>query len=84
MGRTIPSWRMVVEAEVEKLKRFQEFLRQEDRAIFEDMLNQCKLLASAASVMASPIRQIPLILSMLFAHHKKLIQLEKRLEEHGL
>ncbi|HUK28809.1 MAG TPA: hypothetical protein VLV31_10325 [Candidatus Acidoferrales bacterium] len=84
MGRTIPSWRMVVEDEVEKLKRFQEFLRQEDKAIFEDMLNQCKLLASAASVMASPIKQIPLILSILFAHHKKLIQLEKRFEEHGL
>ncbi len=75
---------MVVEAEVEKLKRFQEFLRQEDKAVFEDMLNQCRLLASAASVMASPIKQVPLIISMLFAHHKKLIELEKRLEAHGL
>ncbi len=81
MGRTIPSWRTVVEAEVEKLKRFQEFLRQEDKIIFEDMLNQCKLLASAASVMASPIKQVPLIISMLFAHHKKIIELEKRIEE---
>ena len=84
MGRTIPSWRMVVEAEVEKLKRFQEFLRQEDKAVFEDMLNQCRLLASAASVMASPIKQVPLIISMLFAHHKKLVEIEKRLEAHGL
>ena len=84
MGRTIPSWRMVVEAEVDKLKRFQDFLRQEDKVIFEDMLNQCKLLASAASVMASPIKQVPLIISVLFAHHKKLGELEKRLEEHGL
>jgi len=84
MGRTIPSWRMVVEAEIEKLKRFQEFLRQEDKVLFEDMLNQCKLLASAASVMASPIKQVPMIISMLFAHHKKLVELEKRLEAHGL
>ena len=84
MGRTIPSWRMVVEAEVEKLKRFQEFLRREDQVMFEDMLDQCKLLASAASVMASPIKQVPLIISMLFAHHKKLAELEKRLEAHGL
>lgn len=84
MGRTVPSWRMVVEAEVEKLKRFQEFLRQEDKAVFEDMLDQCKLFASAASVMASPIKQIPLVISMLFAHHKKLTELEKRLEANGL
>jgi len=75
---------MVVEAEVEKMKRFQEFLRRDDRVIFEDMLDQCRLLASAASVMASPIKQVPLILSMLFAHHKKLVELEKRLEAHGL
>jgi hypothetical protein len=84
MGRTIPSWRMVVEAEVEKLQKFQEFLRQEDKIIFEDMLNQCKLLASAASVMSSPIKQVPLLISMLFAHHKKIIELEKRIEERGL
>ena len=75
---------MVVEAEVEKLKRFQEFLREEDKTIFEEMLDQCKLLASAASVMASPVKQIPLIISMLFAHQKKLAELEKRLEVHGL
>jgi hypothetical protein len=74
---------MVVETEVEKLKRFQEFLRQEDRVMFDDMLDQCKLLASAASVMASPIKQVPLIISMLFAHQKKLAELEKRLEAHG-
>jgi len=84
MGRTIPPWRMVVEAEVEKLKRFHEFLRQEDKTMFEDMLDQCKLLASAASVMASPIKQVPLIISILFAHHKKLTELEKRLEARGL
>jgi len=75
---------MVVEAEVEKLKNFQEFLREEDKTIFEEMLDQCKLLASAASVMASPVKQIPLIISMLFAHQKKLAELEKRLEAHGL
>jgi hypothetical protein len=66
--------------EVEKLKHFQEVLSQEDKARFEHMLVQCKLLISATSGMASPIRQLPLIISMLFAHHKKLTELEKRLE----
>jgi hypothetical protein len=80
MGRTIPSWRMVVEAETEKLKKFRDSLRQEDKLIFEDLLNQCKLYASAASSLVSPVKEIPLILSMLFAHHKKLVELEKRLK----
>jgi hypothetical protein len=84
MGRTIPSWRIVVEEEVEKLKKFRNSLRLEDKLIFEDLLNQCKLYASAASALASPIKEIPLILSILFAHHKKLTELEKRLNEKTL
>ncbi|MGA3406635.1 MAG: hypothetical protein ABSD49_12955 [Candidatus Bathyarchaeia archaeon] len=81
MGRTIPSWRMVVEAEVEKMKKFRDALRLDDKMIFEDLLNQCKLYASAAGSLTSPIKEIPLIMSILFAHHKKLTELEKRLNE---
>jgi hypothetical protein len=80
MGRTIPSWRMVVETEVEKLKKFQDSLRLDDKLVFEDLLNQCKLYASAASALASPVKEMPLIVSILFAHHKKLAELEKRLD----
>ena len=79
MGRTIPSWRMVVEDEIERLKRFRDSLRLEDKKIFEDLLNQCKLYASAASSLASPVKEVPLIISILFAHHKKLTELERRL-----
>jgi hypothetical protein len=79
MGRTIPSWRVVVEGEIERLKKFRDSLRLEDKQIFEDLLNQCKLYASAASSLASPVKEIPLIISMLFAHHKKLTELERRL-----
>jgi hypothetical protein len=72
---------MVVEAQVEKWKNFRDSLSLEDRLIFEDLLNQCKLYASAASAMASPIKEMPMILSILFTHHKKLIELEKRLND---
>jgi len=81
MGRTVPSWRMVAEAEVEKMSKFRDSLRLEDKVIFEDLLNQCKLYASAASSLASPVKEMPLIISILFAHHKKLAELEKRLNE---
>ena len=79
MGRTIPSWRMVVEDEIDRLKKFRDSLRLEDKKIFEDLLNQCKLYASAASSLASPVKEVPLIISILFAHHKKLTELERRL-----
>ena len=79
MGRTIPAWRMVVDAELERMKNFQELLRSEDQIIFEDMMNQCKLYASYASTLASSIKEVPLIISMLFAHHKILWEHEKYL-----
>ncbi|MGB9023984.1 MAG: hypothetical protein WCC94_11205 [Candidatus Bathyarchaeia archaeon] len=81
MGRTIPSWRIVVEQELTKMNKFKQFLRAEDRIIFEDIMNQCKLYASAAGVLASSVKEFPLLLSMLFAHHKKLIELESQMKE---
>lgn len=81
MGRTIPSWRIVVEGEVERLKKFRDSLRLEDKMIFEDLLNQCKLYASAASALASPVKEVPLIFSMLFAHHKRIMKLETQLKK---
>ena len=79
MGRTVPSWRMVVEGELEKMKRFSQFLRSEDKEIFDDLLNQCRLYASYGSTMASPVKAIPLLMSMIFGQHKRLMELEKRI-----
>jgi hypothetical protein len=78
-GRTIPSWRMVVEAEIAKLRKFQEFLRTDDKLVFQDLLNQCKLYAPYASSMVSTIKEVPLFFSMLFGQHKKIIELEKKI-----
>jgi hypothetical protein len=68
---------MVVEQDLAKLSRFREFLRSEDKEVFDDLLNQCRLYASYASTMASPITEVPLLLSMLFGQHKRLMELEK-------
>jgi hypothetical protein len=79
VGRTVPSWRIVVEGELERLARFRTFLRSEDKDVFDDLLNQCRLYASFAGSMASPVKEIPLLMSMLFGQHKRLMDLEKRM-----
>jgi hypothetical protein len=79
MGRTIPSWHIIVEQEITRLSRFKQFLGPEDRLVFDDLLSQCKLYAAEAGVLASPVKEVPLLLSMIFAQHKKLIELEKRI-----
>ena len=70
---------MVVEEELTHIRRFKQFLRAEDRIVFDDLLNQCKLYASFASSMATPVKEVPLFMSMLFAQHKRITDLERRL-----
>ena len=79
MGRTIPSWRLVVNDELERIGRFRDFLRVEDKEIFDDLLRQCKHYAPYASTMASVVKEVPLMFSMLFGQHKMIWELEKRL-----
>jgi hypothetical protein len=81
MGRTIPSWRIVVNEEIAAMSRFKQFLGPEDRELFDDLLNQCLLYAPQAGVLASCVKEVPLLLSMIFAHHKKLAELEKRVND---
>jgi hypothetical protein len=84
VGRTVPSWRMVVEAELGKLRRFRAFLRSEDKEVFDDLLDQCRLYASFGGSMASPVKEMPLLMSMLFGQHKRLMELEKRIPHNNL
>src|SRR5437867_12709310 len=79
MGRTIPSWRLVVNDEIERIGRFRSFLRVEDKEIFDDLLRQCKHYAPYASTMASVGKEVPLTFSMLFGQQRMIWHLEKRL-----
>jgi hypothetical protein len=84
MGTTIPSWRIGVDEELVKMARFKQFLRAEDRVVFDDLLAQCRLYAPDAGALSSSIKEMPLLLSMVFAQHKRLVELEKRIKEAGL
>jgi hypothetical protein len=61
--------------------QLKQFLRPEDRAVFDDLLTQCKLYAVGGEVFTSPVKEMSLLFSMIFAQHKRLIELEKRLNE---
>jgi hypothetical protein len=78
---TMPSWRIIVEQKSAELSRFKQFLRGEDRAVFDDLLAQCRLYAAGGEVFASPVKEMSLLFSMIFAQHKRLTELEKRLNQ---
>jgi hypothetical protein len=69
---------MIVEAELAKLKRFQSYLTLEEKLIFDDLIVSCKRYAPYASTMVYTIKEVPLIISMLFGQQKRLAALEKK------
>ena len=71
---------MIVEEELVKLKKFQSYLRVEDKLIFDDLIVQCKTYAPYASTMVYTIKEVPLLISMLFGQHKKIVALEKKVQ----
>ena len=80
MGRTIPSWRQLLEQELARLGGFKHTLRRDERQVFDDLLNQCRLYASATSAAALPTKADALFLTLLFAHHKMLRELQENVE----
>nr|MDO8133980.1 hypothetical protein [Candidatus Njordarchaeum guaymaensis] len=80
MGRTIPSWRMVLEEELKRWKRFQDALRIDEREIFDDLINECRRQASAAGAATFPVKTEGMFLSILFTHHKGLRELRDKVE----
>ena len=80
MGRTIPSWRMLLEEELTRWKRFRDALRIDERPIFDDLMDECRRHASAAGAAVLPAKIEGMFLSLLFSHHKSLKELRDKIE----
>jgi hypothetical protein len=72
---------MIMRDEVKRFSAFREFLRLDDQPAFDDLMLQCELYAPNASTMTSVVKEVPLLMSMLFGQHKRLLELEKRIME---
>jgi len=80
MGRTIPSYRIVLEEELKRWERFRDALRTDEREVFQDMMDECRRNASAAGAACFPAKTEGMFLSILFAHHKAFKELLKQME----
>jgi hypothetical protein len=81
LGRTIPSYRMVLENEIKKWERFARALRSEDRAAFVKLMNACRCYASAAGAATRPVLTEAMFMSILLSHQKALREIRATLEK---
>jgi len=81
MGKTVPSYRMAVEWEIDKWKGFRNGLAsEEEREAFDELMDMCRKYASESSCATNPIIFEPMLMSILLFQQQKIRSLEKQLK----
>ena len=80
MGKTVESYRIALDTEIQSWNGFIKALRADDREVFEQMADACRNHASAGSNATRPEIFEPMVMSILLEQQKKLIRLEKELD----
>jgi len=79
MGKTVESYRLALDTEIQTWNGFAKALRTDDREAFDRMTDACRNHASAGSNATRPEVFEPMVMSILLEQQKKLIRLEKEL-----
>src|SRR5215216_6950237 len=81
MGRTIPSFRIVLEMEKAEWKPFHNALDKSERKEFDDMFDIPRLYLTACSNSVQLVPLHPIIMSILFHHYKELTEIISEVEQ---
>lgn len=79
MGKTVESYRIALDMEIQRWNGFAKALRNDDREAFEQLMDACRNYASAGSNATRPVMFEPMVMSILLYQQKKLTKLEKEL-----
>jgi hypothetical protein len=81
LGKTVPSYRVALEHEVQRWSRFARALRQDDREVFDQLMDICRNYASAASCATRPVLFEAMAMTILLDQQKTINQLQKKAEK---
>ena len=77
MGRTVPSFRMLLDSIIMELGNFRRALRQRDRQVFDRIMDMAREHASASTVAASIDPMDTIVLSILIEQQKQIDDLKE-------
>ena len=80
MGKTVPSYRVALDYEIQRWSRFKGALRQDDREVFDQLMDICRNYASAASCATRPVLFEAMVMTILLDQQKTINQIEKKLQ----
>ena len=81
MGRTVPTFRYVIESFGWDWRDFKRALRQLDQQAFDALMNHARNHAAAGTNIANPNPFEPIVMSILVEHEKTLKQLKMLLDQ---
>ncbi len=84
MGRTVPTFTMVIQQEMESWGKYRRGLRKEDQEAMDDLFRTARLQLASSAYAARPIPFESIVMSMLVMQHRRIRELEetvKRLED---
>lgn len=84
MGRTVPTYRMVMEDVIRDWDSFKQALRREDRRLFEQLMQKGRRHASAASYAIRSHPTESLLMSILLEMEKDLDRLGRMRKDEGM
>ena len=80
LGRTVPSYRQALETEIASWEGFRKALRDRDMEAFDEMMNACRMHASAGSMATRPILIEAMFMTVLLSQQKRLMEIAENLE----
>jgi hypothetical protein len=83
MGRTVPSFRIVLAEEKQEWKPFRDVLDKKEKKEFDEMWDIPRLYVSACSNSCQLVPLQPIVISILFHHYKELLRCVGEVKELG-
>jgi hypothetical protein len=81
MGRTVPTFTMVIQQEMESWGKFRRGLRREDQEALDDLFRAARLQLAGSAYAARPIPFESIAMCMLLAQHRMILDLQQRLKK---
>ncbi len=80
MGRTVPTFTMVLQQEMDSWSKFRRGLRKEDQDALDDLFRVARLQLAGSAYAARPIPFESIVMAMLVAQQKRITYLEEAMQ----
>ncbi len=82
MGKTVPSYRMVLEFEIDGWKGFRKALPNlEEQEALDELMDMCRNNTMASGAACNPVVFEPMVMSILLGQQKRIHEIENRICE---